>query len=236
MRTRLALTALLLAAFVFAAPARADDKVVFYEDPVFKPLNDGDEHPMSDLIKLSENGDTRAQFILGDLYAKGKGGLVKSHEKARHWFNQSAINGYGASFIRLGALAKREGKMIEAYSWYDLGASLAGGKDGRYAAKARDALNLSDEDEDKADELSDAWRKQKAQALQEKEEAEKAKREEQKTIDTAKKAAEEAAGVKGDAARKDTKKITGTSKTENKPAPQPSTGWTQKVKERSYND
>lgn len=236
MRTRLALTALLLAAFVFAAPARADDKVVFYEDPVFKPLNDGDEHPMSDLIKLSENGDVRAQFILGDLYAKGKGGLVKSTEKARHWFNQSAINGYGASFIRLAALAKHEGKMAEAYSWYDLGASLAGGKDARYAAKARDALNVSDEDEDKADEMSSAWRKEKSKTLEAKEEAEKAKREEQKTIDAAKKAAEEAAGVKTDAASKDTKKITGVSKTANTPTTQAGGGWTQKVKERSYND
>ena len=236
MRTRFLITALLLTAVVCSAPARADDKVVFYEDPVFKPLNDGDEHPMSDLIKLAEGGDIRAQFIMGDLYGKGKGGLVKSTQKAKHWFNQSAINGYGASFIRLGALAKREGNLIEAYSWYDLGSSLASGKDARYAAKARDALNLSDEDEDKADELSSAWRKEKSAALDAKAQAEKAKREEQATIDAAKKAAEDAAAVKTDAASKDTKKITGSSKTEKTPTTQPGSGWTQKVKERSYND
>lgn len=232
MRTRFLITAFVLTAVVMAAPVRADDKdkIVFYEDPVFKPLNDGDEHPMSDLIKLSENGDTRAQFILGDLYAKGKGGLVKSTEKAKHWFSQSAMNGYGASFIRLGALAKREGNMAEAYSWYDLGSDLASGKDARYSAKARDALKVSDEEEDKADELSSAWRQEKSKTLQAQAEAEKAKREEQKTIDAAKQAAEEAAGTTKKPAQKDTAKTKDTS------AAQTSSGWTQKVKEKRYND
>ena len=229
MRIHLIITAAMLAAVLLAAPARADEKIVFYEDPVFKPLNDGDEHPMSDLLKLSEQGDVRAQFIVADLYAKGKGGLVKNTQKAKHWFSQSAINGYGASFIRLGALAKREGNMVEAYSWYDLGASLAGGKDARYSAKARDALNLSSEDEDKADELSSAWRKEKARVLNEKAEADKAKRAEEKTIEDAKRAAEEkktAPATKGNPRTGNNDKSTGTTETK----------WTQKVKEKTYND
>ena len=236
MRTRFLITAFVLTAVVMAAPVRADDKdkIVFYEDPVFKPLNDGDEHPMSDLIKLSETGDIRAQFILGDLYAKGKGGLVKSTEKAKHWFSQSAMNGYGASFIRLGALAKREGNMAEAYSWYDLGSSLASGKDARYSAKARDALKVSDEDEDKADALSSAWRQEKSKTLEAQAEAEKAKREEQKTIDAAKKAAEEAAGTDASTAKKSAQKDT--AKTKDTSATQTGSGWTQKVKEKRYND
>ncbi len=229
MRIHLIITAAMLAAVLLAAPVKADEKIVFYEDPVFKPLNDGDEHPMSDLLKLSEQGDVRAQFIVADLYAKGKGGLVKNTQKAKHWFSQSAINGYGASFIRLGALAKREGNMVEAYSWYDLGASLAGGKDARYSAKARDALNLSSEDEDKADELSSAWRKEKARVLNEKAEADKAKRAEEKTIEDAKRAAEEkktAPATKGNPRTGNSDKSTGTSETK----------WTQKVKEKTYND
>ena len=118
--------ALLLVALVIAAPAHAQEKITFFEDPVFKPLNKDDEHPMADLILLADQGDTRAQFILGDLYAKGKGGLVKNPQKARHWFNQSAISGYGASLIRLAALAKRDGNIIEAYSWYDLASTFCG--------------------------------------------------------------------------------------------------------------
>lgn len=230
MRTRFAIAIMLLATLVFAQAAHAaDDKIVFYEDPVFKPLNDGDEHPMSDLIKLAEGGDTRAQFILGDLYAKGKGGLVKSTDKAKHWFSQSAINGYGASFIRLGALAKHQGNTAEAYSWYDLGASLAGGKDARYSAKARDALKASDEDEDKGDALSSAWRKEKAKVLEAKADAERAKREEEKTIEAAKRAARDSKTVpdtKGKARTGNSDANTGT----------PETKWTQKVKEKNYND
>ena len=229
MRTRLTIVVLLLATLLCAQIARADDdKVIFYEDPVFKPLNDGDEHPMSDLIHLAEGGDVRAQFILGDLYAKGKGGLVKSADKAKHWFSQSAINGYGASFIRLGALAKHQGNMAEAYSWYDLGASLAGGKDARYSARARDELKISDEDEDKADDLSSAWRKEKAKVLNAQAEAEKAKREEEKTIEAAKRAAQDKKtqpATKGKA-RTGNPDTAGTSETT----------WTQKVKEKRFND
>ena len=236
MRTRFIIAAMLLLTVTFTATAQAE-KVVFYEDPVFKPLNDGDEHPMADLIKLSDNGDTRAQFILGDLYAKGKGGLVKNLDKAKHWFNQSAMNGYGASFIRLGALAKNQGNMVEAYSWYDLGASLAGGKDGRYAAKARDALKLSSEDEDKADALSDAWRKERSAASDARDEAERAKREAereaQKTVEAAKKAAEQAADKKDgvDVKKVDPKKPIGKKaevKTE-EPAPR-------YIKQRGFNE
>lgn len=229
MRHFLIIAALLLAAAPIT-PAHADnDKVVFYEDPVFKPLNEGDEHPMSDLIKLSEGGDIRAQFILGDLYAKGKGGLVKNTQKAKHWFNQSAMNGYGASFIRLGALAKREGDLAQAYSWYDLGSSLASGKDARYSSKARDALNVSAEDEDKADALSTAWRKERSAALDAKAQTEKAKRAEEKTIEAAKKAAEQAADIHADTPKKAAKKAASVSAIDDasaQPAP----------KERKYND
>ncbi len=201
-----------------AASSADTDLVKFYEDPIFKPLNGGDEHPMADLTRLAEGGDIRAQFILGDLYAKGKGGLVKNTDKGQHWFNQSAINGYGASFIRLAALAKANGDMTQAYSWYDLGAALAGGKDARYCAKARDALKVSSEDKDKAAAHSRDWRKEKARILNDKAAADKAAKQEAKTIDTAKKTAE------------NSKKTTGKNTTG---ASAPATPVT---KERRYND
>ena len=209
-----------------AASSADTDLVKFYEDPIFKPLNGGDEHPMADLTRLAEGGDIRAQFILGDLYAKGKGGLVKNTDKGQHWFNQSAINGYGASFIRLAALAKAKGDMAEAYSWYDLGAALAGGKDARYCARARDALKASSEDKDKASAHSREWRKEKARILNDKAAADKAAKQEAKTLDAAKKAAE--------SAKQDTAE-TG-KKTAGKNTPGASAPATPVTKERRYND
>lgn len=230
--TRFTLAALLLATTLLShTPARADeDKVIFYQDPVFKPLNADDPHPMTDLTNLAEGGDVRAQFIIGDLYAKGKGGLVKNEETAAHWFSMSAINGYGASFIRLAALAKHKGDMVQAYSWYDLGADLAGGDDGRYCAKARDALKLSDEDEDKADTLSSAWRKEKAKVLRAQEEAAKLKRKEED-----KAAQQAAAAIEKKTAPATTK---GTARTGNADttANKAQTTWTPSVKEKHFND
>lgn len=188
----LAVAVLLPASLQAAETVSADsDKVVFYEDPVFKPLNKDDEHPMTDLTHLAENGDVRAQFILGDLYAKGKGGLVRNTDTARRWFSLSAINGYGASFIRLAALAKRKDDMTQAYSWYDLGADLAGGADARYCATARNAITLTDAEKDKADELSRAWRKEKAATLNAQAEAEKEKRKAEEAAQASQKQADD---------------------------------------------
>src|SRR5205807_2654695 len=77
----------------------------YYEDPVYVKINKDDQHPMDDLITLAAEGDARAQFILGDLYSKGKGGLAKNRVKARYWFEISARHGFTPSFVRLGALA-----------------------------------------------------------------------------------------------------------------------------------
>ena len=107
-------TAILARAF----PATA---IPYYPDPVLEATGDHDPHPMTEMIGLAKNGDARAQFILGDLYSKGKGGLAKNEKKARYWFETSARNGYAQSFIRLAALAKRRDNFIDAYKWYTLG-------------------------------------------------------------------------------------------------------------------
>lgn len=107
-------TAILARAFPAAA-------VPYYPDPVLEATGDHDPHPMTEMIGLAKNGDARAQFILGDLYSKGKGGLAKNEKKARYWFETSARNGYAQSFIRLAALAKRRDNFIDAYKWYTLG-------------------------------------------------------------------------------------------------------------------
>ena len=102
--------------FLLPAPALAE--LSYFKDPVYQTLATEDTHPMSDMIALAKSGDAQAQFILGDLYAKGKGGLEKSPRLAKGWFEKSAFNGYGAGFIRLAALAKREKDLKTALQWY----------------------------------------------------------------------------------------------------------------------
>lgn len=131
----------LLTAFlsIAACPVLASG-IEYYEDPVYKSLNAEDHHPMEDMLAMAEEGDARAQFILGDLYAKGKGGFERSGKKARHWFSESAKNGYSYSYIRLAALAKRENRPVEAYQWYTLALKYSSGKERSWASTARARL------------------------------------------------------------------------------------------------
>ncbi len=164
-------------ALMMVAPAAHAEKIKFYEDPVFNALNPDDPHPMEDLFKLADSKDVRAQFILGDLYAKGKGGLRKDTKKAQHWFEESARAGYTPSFIRLAALAKRAGDTKEAYKWYTLANDFGGGKDARYATRARDAMlkdkPLKDEELEAAKKSITDWKKERSKKLADEAEAKK---------------------------------------------------------------
>lgn len=123
-------------------PAQAAG-VRYLEDPVYTKINKDDEHPMDDLVILAKGGDARAQFILGDLYSKGKGGLAKNRVKARYWFEISARHGYTASFIRLAALAKRSRDYIGAYQWYTLNAAHGGRREAAWSKSELQRLSLS---------------------------------------------------------------------------------------------
>ena len=105
-------------------------KIPVYSDPVYKPLYEEAVHPLAVLIEMAEeDGDARAQFILGDLHSKGKGGFAKDTDKAAHWFEASARSGYIHSYLRLAALATKRGDRITAYQWYYLGEDRATRKD-----------------------------------------------------------------------------------------------------------
>jgi hypothetical protein len=117
--------------------------VPYYPDPVLEEASDQDPHPMAEMINLAKDGDARAQFILGDLYSKGKGGLAKNEKKARYWFETSARNGYAQSFIRLAALAKRRDNFVDAYKWYTLGIEkLRSGPAQKFAIDQRNRLAM----------------------------------------------------------------------------------------------
>lgn len=119
-----------------STPAFANLK--YYPDPVYQKFNSEDSSPMEDMVTLAQSGDVRAQFILGDLYSKGKGGVAKDITEARRWFEESAIHGYNSSFIRLAALAKRANKPLEAWQWYSLAIQgFDSGDERRYAIQAR---------------------------------------------------------------------------------------------------
>lgn len=163
-----------------AAQTRAET-ITYYEDPVYQKINPQDSHPMGDLLALAEQGDARAQYILGDLYGKGKGGLGKNRVKARYWFETAALNGYTMAFIRLAALAKAKKDWVSAYKWYTLGIETGDGGERRWSARARDRLEkeqkLSRADLREAKEAVNAWRTKREKELAERREKERAARE-----------------------------------------------------------
>lgn len=134
--------------------------VTYYADPPYALYSDEESHPLAEMIRLGKEGDVRAQFILGDLYAKGKGGLKKDPKQAQKWFDQAARQDYAPAFVRLAALAKHDEDVIQAYAWYRLGAQRTGqGAWRRYINDAMRDLNLDRAQKRQANDLAQAWRR-----------------------------------------------------------------------------
>lgn len=135
-------TALLLALLLAPAalPARAET-MTYIPDPVYQSFDPAETSPMQDMLDLANSGDVRAQYILGDMYAKGKGGLAKDEKQGAKWFETAAKNGYFEAFIRLAALAKHRDDAVGAYKWYTLALHYMDyGPWRKHADDARDAL------------------------------------------------------------------------------------------------
>ena len=178
MKKIFAATAVLM---LISVPARAED-IKYFEDPVYQGVSADDHHPMEDMIMLADEGDLRAQYIMADLYAKGKGGFAKNEKKAKEWFEKSAMNGYPFSFIRLAAMAKHNNKPVEAYQWYTLGLEYINhGPDRKWASQARAALvenkKLAPEEIKEAVKNAGLWEKESADKMR-MERAERKKKEE----------------------------------------------------------
>jgi TPR repeat protein len=155
------------ALMAWVLPASAHLK--YYSDPAYRKLNEDDHHPMDEMIDLAKQGDVRAQFILGDMYQKGKGGLVQDAREARRWFGESAVHGYSQSFIRLAALSKHAGKPVEAWQWYTLAIENLDDDTQQYAIKARNDLTesaqLTREEMDHARDSIKAWKEARREQL-----------------------------------------------------------------------
>jgi len=149
-------------ALLAATPAAALANLKYYPDPVYQKFTDDDSSPMEDIIDMARQGDVRAQFIMGDLYSKGKGGVAEALAEARRWFGESAVHGYNYSLLRLAALAKRESKPAEAWQWYSLAIKAFDyGAERNFAIAARRDLaeknKLSDADIRQARKSMGAW-------------------------------------------------------------------------------
>ncbi len=140
--------------FAVAVPAQAG--LTYYPDPVYKKLAPDDHSPMDDILNMAKQGDARAQFMIADLYSKGKGGMPKDLAEAKRWFEESAMHGYDQSFIRLAAIAKREKKPAEAWQWYTLALDSFSRGDARadYVEAARQ--KVIDDDKLTSDDISAA--------------------------------------------------------------------------------
>ncbi len=106
----------------FSTKSYTQDKGIKYlPDPIYSPVYKNAKHPLADILLMSDDGDARAQYILADLYLKGKGGFAKNTEQSKHFFEESAKQKYLHSFIRLAAIAKSEEDFPAAYKWYLIG-------------------------------------------------------------------------------------------------------------------
>lgn len=146
---------------LLAAPVQAG--ISYPQDPVFNPLDPDETSPMQDMLILAEEGDARAQYILGDLYSKGKGGLAKDDKKAIEWFETAARNGYPEALVRLGAIARRQGKKVDALKWYSLAEQkLSSGPWRTQAGARREELvkdgKMSQDERDLARSRMNEWR------------------------------------------------------------------------------
>lgn len=159
MRTT-AFAILLLMGFIPGALAAETANAVSEDDTEFSQmsiLNPSKEFQV--FLDLAKTGDSRAQFILGDIYAKGRSGLKQSDDKARKWFERAARQNYNPAFVRLAALEKRVGDPVAAYKWYELALDRfdSNTKTYAFAKEAQSSLDLSSKQQSEAKHLASLW-------------------------------------------------------------------------------
>ena len=88
---------------------------------------------------LAEQGNARAQSMLGSMYANDNG-VPKDHAKAVHWFTKAAKQGEEKAQYNLGVgYVKGEGvpeNYVRGYAWVSIAAA-QGGADGKKGKKTR---------------------------------------------------------------------------------------------------
>ncbi|MGR9087132.1 MAG: tetratricopeptide repeat protein [Gammaproteobacteria bacterium] len=80
-------------------------------------------HAVRLLHPLAENGDSSAQYILGQLYEQGKG-VNQDYKEAMRWYLNSAIQDHSKAQYHLGRMYETgsgvDRDYVRAYMWYGL--------------------------------------------------------------------------------------------------------------------
>ena len=102
-------------------------------DDGFQAYEAGDYKKALEIFKpLAEQGDTHAQFALGDMYGFGEG-VPQDYAKAVKWYRQAAEQGHLKAQLNLGSMyGLGQGvpqDYIEAHKWYNLAASRSSSDD-----------------------------------------------------------------------------------------------------------
>ena len=160
----LALIAALYAGFTLGltAPAWAgwDEAVAAYQRGDYATV-------VRELRPLAEQGDAKAQFELGVMYATGLG-VPQDYAEAVKWYRKAAEQGVAEAQYILGFMY-RKGRgvpqdYLRAYAWYDLAASTFPlGEDRDQAVENRDtvAKTMTPAQISEAEKLAREWRPKK---------------------------------------------------------------------------
>jgi hypothetical protein len=118
--------------------------------------------------QLAEQGDTKAQFVLGSMYRDGRG-VAQNEDEMLHWWRMAAEQGNFDAQFALGNLYSGGSGVAKdhvlAYMWFDiLAAQATEGFIGRIAASNRNALKLfmTSDEIAKAKEFSADWQSKHA--------------------------------------------------------------------------
>ena len=88
---------------------------------------------------LAEQGDARAQFNLGWMYAEGKG-VTKDYEDAVEWFRLAAEQGLADAQYNLGKMYEEGKGVIQDYTFSHMWWNIAGSQGKEGARKKRDIV------------------------------------------------------------------------------------------------
>jgi TPR repeat protein len=88
-------------------------------------------------IPLAKQGDVVAQYILGQMYRKGKG-VLKDYETASMWYSLAAEQGYASAQGNLGAMYVFGAGVPKDYLYAHMWGNIASTNGNKLGAKVRD--------------------------------------------------------------------------------------------------
>ncbi len=86
--------------------------------------NCDDEARLADVKLQAENGDGLYEYLLGECYFDGRGGVAQNYQEAFTWFSKDAKKGDWLGMVKLGEMY-RDGKgvskdYVRSHMWFNL--------------------------------------------------------------------------------------------------------------------